>query len=276
MTRRFAVRSVRSTRDRPTRLTVRLNCDFRRFFSEPSKRTKAWSRARHLESTDRETQEGFTRFVKRIREDVFESLLRAPSWLLRPSQPDHSAGLELTDSAVGLIRRYVLAKVVALGRALLAYQLRGTTTPEWAETFADCDYTWSTGVMAGLPWLCRSEGSERFLWDQSDLVGWGPGSFDPIRIYLPSELILRESGSHPSLDDVLTFVAPQLLERELAGERVPYFSTAPFITRSGCVRTTGVSLQSNADTSRKVSCAVGDASLPSQYWSTCETRSSRT
>jgi hypothetical protein len=173
-----------------------------------------------IDEYDRETREGFVRFVDRIRSEVFASMLRAPSWVLRPCQPDHSAALELPDSAVSLIRRYVLAKSIALGRALLAHQLRGTPTPEWADVFADCDYTWSCGVMAGLPWLCRSEGTERFLWARSNLVEWGPGTFSPIRIYLPSGLIVRESNSAPSLVDVLTFIAPQLLERELEGERV--------------------------------------------------------
>ena len=138
-----------------------------------------------IDEYDRETRESFVRFVERIRREVFASMLRAPLWVLGPSQPDHSAGLELPDAAVSLIRRYVLSKSIALGRALLAHQLRGTPTPEWADVFADCDYTFSCGVMAGLPWLCRSEGAERFLWAQSNLVEWGPGSFSPIRIYLP-------------------------------------------------------------------------------------------
>ena len=173
-----------------------------------------------VDERDGETRESFVRFVKRIRSEVFASMLRAPSWALGASQPDHSAGLELPDSAVSLIRRYVLSKTIALGRALLAHQLRGTPTPEWADVFADCDWTFSSGVMEGLPWLCRSEGAERFLWAQSNLVNWGPGEFPPIRIYLPSELIIRESSTAPSLFDILTFVAPQLLERELEGERV--------------------------------------------------------
>jgi hypothetical protein len=93
--------------------------------------------------------------------------------------------------------------------------------PEWADVFADCDWTFSCGVMAGLPWLCRSEGTERFLWAQSNLVAWGAAErFQSIRIYLPSEMIVRQSGTVPSLFDILTFVAPQLLERELEGERV--------------------------------------------------------
>jgi hypothetical protein len=179
-----------------------------------------------IDEYDQETRESFVRFVERIRSEAFPSMLRAPSWVLRASQPDHSAALELSDSAVSLIRRYVLAKSIALGRALLAHQLRGTPTPEWADVFADCDWTFSFGLMAGLPWLCRSEGTERFLWAQSNLVEWGPGRFSPIRIYLPSALILRDSSDAPSLTDVLTFVAPQLLERELEGERVSLLHSA--------------------------------------------------
>lgn len=173
-----------------------------------------------VDQYDEETRKSFAQFVERIRKEVFAALLRAPSWVLSASQPEHAPGLQLTDGAVSLIRRYVLAKSVALGRALLAHQLRGTPAPEWADRFADCESTFSCDVMAGLPWLCRTEGTEAFLWAQSNLVGWGPGSFAPIRIYLPSELILRESSRVPTLADVLTFVAPQLLERELEGRPV--------------------------------------------------------
>jgi len=178
-----------------------------------------------IDDYEPDTRKSFAGFVERIRSEAFASILRAPSLVLRPSQRDYSAALELPDSAVTLIRRYVLAKCIALGRALLAYQLRGTPTPEWADVFADCDWTFSVSLMAGLPWLCRSEGTERFLWAQSDLVEWG-GMFSPIKIYLPSTLILRDSSDAPSLTDVLTFVAPQLLERELEGERVALLHSA--------------------------------------------------
>lgn len=138
--------------------------------------------------------------------------------MLSPSQPYHSAGLVLTEPAIEVLGRYVLSKVVALSRALLAYQLRGSKTPEWSGMFADCAHTYSTSVMQGLPWVCRSEGSEKHIWMQSNLSAWGPGGFWPIRIYLPSVMIMRDRNTEPSLEEILSFVAPQLVERELDGE----------------------------------------------------------
>jgi hypothetical protein len=170
-----------------------------------------------IDAYDRETRESFVRFVERIRSEVFASMLRAPSWVLMASQPLHSAGLELPDSATSLIRRYVLAKSIALGRALLAHQLRGTPTPEWADVFADCDYTYSCGVMAGLPWLCRNHYPERMRaysrsefaiecrhFKEGHLDSWGNEFAEPVLIDMRDEIVSAVQLGRLSRDAALT------------------------------------------------------------------------
>jgi len=169
-----------------------------------------------FQNLDAETQKQFAEIIKMIRTNLFHELLRVPACVLVPSQPSDAASLVLTDGAIELIRRYVLAKVVAAARCLVTWQLKGFPGPSWARQFADCDVLYTPTVMGGLPWLCRSEGSERHLWFDADITNWG-GTFEQVRIYRPSSMVISR-GKRPSADNILRFIAPQLLERELRGE----------------------------------------------------------
>ncbi|MCP5197163.1 MAG: TIR domain-containing protein [Gammaproteobacteria bacterium] len=161
-----------------------------------------------------ETRKPFTDFVTSIRNDVFKEILSVPSAILIPSQPDDGSSLILTDKAVDLIRRYILAKVVALARCLVSYQLKGYAGPKWARQFADCDTLWSPRILGGLPWLCRAEGLELHMWLDADITEW-TGHFSRVRIKLPSKMVLGKHNEGFSPEEVLHFVAPQLVERQL-------------------------------------------------------------
>jgi hypothetical protein len=167
-----------------------------------------------FQTIDRRTQDQFTRLVTMVREDVFKELLRVPSRVLISSQPSGTPSLALTDIAVELIRRYVLSKIIAVARCLVTFQLKGFSGPMWATKFADCSVLWSDHLMGGLPWLCRSEDSERHLWLDADITWDGMWS-NRARVYLPSAMIVRSGDEEYTPDEVLRFVAPQLLERAL-------------------------------------------------------------
>ena len=164
---------------------------------------------------DSRTKEQFSGCLKLVDRVLFKELLAAPATVLVASQLNGATALQLTDSALSLIRRYVLAKIVAVARCLASHQLIGFSGPNWARNFADCDVLWSPRLMEGLAWLCRSEGSERHLWLDADIYGWGHGAFDRVRIDLPSVMFLQGHDKVYSEDEVLRFVAPQLLQRQI-------------------------------------------------------------
>ncbi len=169
-----------------------------------------------LEQTYPGTRESFGHVVKMAREEFGAEILRVPALVLFASQPNNTPAMELTDQAVELIRSYVLSKVVALARCLISAQLRGFQRPSWATSFADCDALWNLGLMGGLPWLYRAEGSERFLWFDADVTSWGEGvSFSRVRIYRPSVMVVKPHREKPTAEQVIKFIAPQLLQWEL-------------------------------------------------------------
>jgi hypothetical protein len=58
------------------------------------------------------------------------------------------------------------------------------------------------------------------MWSDADITD-GEGMFDRVRIYLPSVIVLQGKSWKPTADEVLRFVAPQLVEGQLE-ERKPY------------------------------------------------------
>lgn len=175
-------------------------------------------KSRKFEKIDPETRQQFIRLVATVQNDFLTELLRVPSCVLVQSQPRAAPELVLTENAIELIRRYILSKVIALARCLATWQLRGFPSPAWARNFADCGPLRAPRLMGGLPWLCRSEGSEQDLWFDADISRCGKNTDHMrVRIYRPYTMIAKNSGQEPTADDVLRFIAPQLVEWELEG-----------------------------------------------------------
>jgi TIR domain len=168
---------------------------------------------------DEGTQRQVSDTMMSIEMALTDELLRVPASVLIASQPDSGSGLSLTEAAVDLIESYVLSTIVAVARALASTQLRGFAPVPWRAQFGDCAPEFSPKLLSGLAWMRRADGSERFLWLDADIVEWGPGSFDEIRINLPSKMVIRRKGPYAA-EDILRFVAPQLLERQIKG-RLP-------------------------------------------------------
>jgi hypothetical protein len=97
--------------------------------------------------------------------------------------------------------------------------LQGFAPMPWRAQFGDCAPEFSPNLLGGLAWLRRADGSERFLWLDADIVEWGPRLFDNIRMNLPSKMVIRRKDLCAA-EDILRFVAPQLLERQIKG-RLP-------------------------------------------------------
>jgi len=170
-------------------------------------------KSKKFQTVDHETQSQFRQFVRLMRKDFLGELLSAPKAILSPSQPLRCASLTLTNDAIELLRRYTLAKVAAAARCLVTWQLQGFPTLNWAPQFADCEPIYLPRLMGGLPWLCRAEGSEEFLWLDADIRVRGIRTNpDRIRIWLPSTMAVRRRREIASAANVLRFVAPQLLE----------------------------------------------------------------
>lgn len=200
-----------------------------RFFMETLEKYEAIKTSPEFKKIDLDTQHSFGQGIDSIRITLFQELMRAPQYVLGQSQPLYGSSLILTESAIELLRRYILSKVIAAARCLVAFRLKGFWQPSWAVKLADCDTIWSPTVMRGLPWLCRAEGSERYLWFDSDIHAWGPGIFhEKVRVYRPSSLVVRRRADPPTPDEVLAFIGTQLLERELEG-RTPQLLNDAFL-----------------------------------------------
>lgn len=169
---------------------------------------------------DEDSQDRLRSTLESIDRVISTELLRAPISVIVASQDDAASRLVLSDHAAQFIARYTLARTISIARCLASTCLRGFPVPNWAHLFADCASLWSTDLLGGLAWLCRHEGSERHLWLDADIYGWGVGiTFERVRVYLPSKMAFQHYKIQHVGEDVLRFIGPQLLKRQLDQER---------------------------------------------------------
>jgi hypothetical protein len=170
------------------------------------------------------TKAQFKEALKLIRREM-ECILKVPDSVFGVSRPYGEHRFLLTDQAVELIERYVLAKTIAIARCLKTWQLVGGPSPDWASRFADCAPLWTPEVMGGLAWLCRALGEEIHLWIGSNLYEKDRPS-DWLRVYIPVSLTLRGTQEPPTAEETLRLLAPQLLEARIEGRTPDLLSDA--------------------------------------------------
>lgn len=196
------------------------------FLSETIIEYKRILESREFGELDEGTRGQFADTITSIERVLTHELPRVPAGVLIASQPDSGSGLSLTEAAIDLIESYVLSAIVAIARTLASTQLIGFAPVSWRAQFGDCAPEFSAKFFSGLAWVRRADGSEPFLWLDADIVGWGPGSFEKIRIHLPSKMAIRMKDNYLP-EDVLRFVAPQLLDRQIKG-RLPLLLSDAF------------------------------------------------
>ena len=128
-----------------------------------------------------------------------------------------------------VMRLFLSARIIALSRRLLDYRLIGMPSNEFEYVFACFERTYSDWIMYGLSYVCYLDGSERFLWIDTD--GFGDDVYrGPYRLYAPIEYLLRNEGDLLNSEDFDRYFAVQLLMEEI--EKPPgcplyYFSNYP-------------------------------------------------